>query len=122
MNDHSSTFKAKRDESAKATPGPWIAVRGTEDDPERWCVVSADQFFIAEIQNGRPGDTLETEGANARLIAASPDLLASAKSSVIALRVIPSTLALAGYTLSSEVVKAVILELNAAIEKAEVKA
>lgn len=36
-------------------------------------------FFVAMIDNGAPGDTLETEEANARLVAAAPDLLEALK-------------------------------------------
>lgn len=63
------------------TPGPWVASKGVDDEPDRWCVLTdgGHQYFIAEIHNGAPGDTLETEGANARLMAAAPDLLAACK-------------------------------------------
>ncbi len=67
----------------KHTPGPWKAGKGVEDDETR-CFVTQDiegkpPFLIAEIQNGAPGDCLETEEANARLIAAAPDLLNALK-------------------------------------------
>ena len=63
------------------TPGPWKALKGgtpLDPDPERWCVVTCGPitYCIASIENGAPGDTLETEGANAHLLAAAPDLLA----------------------------------------------
>lgn len=61
------------------TPGPWNAHKGTGGDPER-CYVTQDAplpYMIAEVENGAPGDTLETEWANALLIAAAPDLLAA---------------------------------------------
>jgi hypothetical protein len=61
------------------TPGAWIAVKAdiNGDDPNRWavCVDGDPQYFLATIENGAPGDTLDTEEANARLIAAAPDLL-----------------------------------------------
>lgn len=59
------------------TPGEWVASKGTEDEDERWLVVTEGRlgFHIAEIQNGAPGDTLQTEAANARLIAAAPEML-----------------------------------------------
>ncbi|MGC1273212.1 MAG: hypothetical protein WBC44_05855 [Planctomycetaceae bacterium] len=65
----------------KHTPGPLIAVKGIDDEPERWTVVvdGPKQWLVATIENGAPGDTLETEGANARLFAAAPDLLAACK-------------------------------------------
>jgi hypothetical protein len=63
------------------TPGPWESDRGVDDDETRCFVTQAipgrPKFLIAEIQNGAPGDCLETEVANARLIAAAPDLLAA---------------------------------------------
>lgn len=63
------------------TPGPWKAenadLHGDEDDT-RWSVLTAGQdrdYFVATIENGAPGDTLDTEAANARLIAKAPELL-----------------------------------------------
>lgn len=65
------------------TPGTWIAVNAdiNDSDPNRWsvCVDGEAQYFIATIENGAPGDTLGTEEANARLIAAAPDLLEACK-------------------------------------------
>jgi len=65
------------------TPGPWKSDRGVDDDPTRCFVTQAIQgqpeYVIAEIQNGAPGDCLETEVANARLIAAAPDLLLASR-------------------------------------------
>lgn len=65
------------------TPGPWRWDKGVDDDPTRCFVTQGIQgqpeYVIAEIQNGAPGDCLETEEANARLIAAAPDLLAACK-------------------------------------------
>ncbi|MEP3477988.1 MAG: hypothetical protein ABJZ55_01960 [Fuerstiella sp.] len=66
------------------TPGSWKAIRadihGGDDDPDcdRWAVVAVRgerEYFVAAIENGAPGDTIETEGANARLIAALPEML-----------------------------------------------
>lgn len=69
----------------KHTPGPWSAQQLT---PDRWTIV-ADQgvrrYHIATVENGQPGDTLETEGATARLMAAAPELLACLKEARIAL-------------------------------------
>lgn len=48
------------------------------EDENRWSVLASNtkgDFFIATIENGAPGDTMATEEANARLIAAAPDLL-----------------------------------------------
>lgn len=72
------------------TPGPWIASTGFEDEEDRW-IVTVDggdtgmNYVIAMIHNGAPGDTLETEEANARLFAAAPDLLAALKELTAAL-------------------------------------
>lgn len=63
-----------------ATPGPWVAVSGRESGgSDRWSIVSggATPWLIAVVENGQPGDTLETEACTARLIAAAPDLLAA---------------------------------------------
>ena len=64
------------------TPGPWVAEKADlyGEDPNRWAVLARDPitnraYFIATIENGQPGDCLETEEATARLIASAPDLL-----------------------------------------------
>lgn len=75
------------------TPGMWevipprktgkhwrVAVRRTLHSPKSSHHGKPVQYFIALIHNGAPGDTLETEAANARLIAAAPDLLAALES------------------------------------------
>lgn len=65
---------------AQHTPGPWTARNGIEDDDHlRWGVVQAGPtpYLIAVVENGAPGDTLQTERANAHLIAAAPALLAA---------------------------------------------
>lgn len=63
------------------TPAPWKAATGgvDGDEPLRWVVVTDGdpEYFIAEIQNGEPGDTMATEEANARLFAAGPEMLAT---------------------------------------------
>jgi hypothetical protein len=69
------------------TPGEWEAMPPKKTGG-RWKVGAKGEFggkgsmsgmtahwFLATIQNGRPGDTLETEEANARVMAAAPDLL-----------------------------------------------
>lgn len=74
-DDATSTTESRSPAGGQGfTPGSWLAVKGHDDDPERWAVVvdGPEQFFVAVIENGAPGDTLETEGANARLIAESP--------------------------------------------------
>lgn len=67
--------------SSGHTPGPWSARKADEEDRTRWivCVDGPKPFWVATIENGAPGDTLETEAANARLIAAAPELLKAAK-------------------------------------------
>lgn len=63
--------------TSKHTPGTFVAVKGMEDEPDR-CGVVVDgprQWIVAVIHNGAPGDTMETEGWNAHLFAAAPDLL-----------------------------------------------
>lgn len=62
------------------SPGPWKALRGADDDETRWIVVAAGsdrEYLIATIENGQPGDCLETEGATAQLIAQAPALVAA---------------------------------------------
>lgn len=66
------------------TSGDWKAVQGIDGDETRWGVIqsldgSDEGFCIATIENGAPGDTLDTEAANAHLFAASKELLAVAE-------------------------------------------
>ncbi len=70
------------------TPGKWVAIKGIDDDAERWGVYTEgpQHFHLATIENGAPGDTLETEGHNARLIAAAPALLEALKKAVELIR------------------------------------
>lgn len=67
---------------SKHTPGPWVATKADiyDSDPNRWSVCTSGErgYFIATIENDAPGDTLKTEEANARLIAAAPDLFKAA--------------------------------------------
>lgn len=78
-----SRTAAENESRAQHTPGPWRWDRGLDDDETRCFVTQAvsgqAHYVIAEIQNGAPGDCLETEVANARLVAAAPDLLAALK-------------------------------------------
>lgn len=72
--------------NAKHTPGEFVALPPGKPG-KRWRVAAKGRlgggsmaaaevtWIVATIGNGAPGDTLETEGANARLFAASPDLL-----------------------------------------------
>lgn len=59
------------------TPGPWTTMQGHDGDPTRWIVVQAAEpnYIIAVIENGAPGDFLDTEEANAKLFTAAPDML-----------------------------------------------
>lgn len=65
----------------KYTPGPLRPHKGAGDgddyEPDRWCVVvdGPKPYLVATIENGAPGDCLDTEAGNARLFAAAPDLL-----------------------------------------------
>lgn len=76
---------------AEHTPGEWVAIPPNKVG-KHWRVgvrgklggsgpvSGADVLWdLAVIGNGVPGDTLDTEEANARLIAAAPDLLAAAR-------------------------------------------
>ena len=62
------------------TPGPWIA-KGDDDDPCAWRVGSPDHGGIAYLHDplaAELGRLVELE-ANARLVAAAPQLLAACK-------------------------------------------
>lgn len=68
---------------AAHTPGPWKPVQGNNYDSNQWVIVADhgrdNEWLLAEIEGGRSEDTLDIEAANARLIAAAPDLLALVK-------------------------------------------
>lgn len=57
---------------AKATPGPWEAIKGVEENDDMRCGISAVRgsyrYLVATIENGAPGDFCDTEFANAALI------------------------------------------------------
>lgn len=60
------------------TPGPFVAIKGVDDEEDRWGVYATrpdGQYHVATIENGAPGDTLDTEESNARLFASAPKLL-----------------------------------------------
>lgn len=91
MNDDIDPTAPPAPESArKHTPAPWAVIEDSEEE-SRWLVcatgippayVDATKWkgwIVAEIHNGMPGDSLDTELANARLIAAAPGLLAGIK-------------------------------------------
>jgi hypothetical protein len=64
--------------NAAHTPGPWEAIKGVEQSDDMRCGVAAVRedirYLVATIENGAPGDFCDTEFANARLIAAAPEL------------------------------------------------
>ena len=62
------------------TPGEWKAFI-SKGKRSYVCASSDDNRFwpVAVIKNGKPGDTLDTETANANLISAAPNLLAALK-------------------------------------------
>lgn len=67
------------------TPGPFKAQQGAESEPDRWTIVADNgtmPFLIATIENGQPGDTVETEKYTAQLFAAAPALVAALKKSI----------------------------------------
>lgn len=69
--------------SNQHTPGPWKPLNGAEEGDDLRCAVTAsrgkDDYLVATIENGAPGDFCDTEYANACLMAASPDLLTVAQ-------------------------------------------
>lgn len=88
---------------SKHTPGQWEAIKPKKEG-KHWTVGARGVlggkgaiagalvlWNIAMIDNGAPGDTLDTEEANARLIAAAPDLLAACKAAHALLRKLGGT-------------------------------
>lgn len=59
--------------ASNATDGPLSANKGDEDEPDRWHILKSSEphYLVATIENGAPGDTLDTEESTARLFAAS---------------------------------------------------
>lgn len=77
-------------------------------------------WLIASIDNGAPGDTLDTEAANARLIAAAPTLLAAVEEALDTLTVAIEAIALDPETAAHAVKHHRVLELlRKAIAKAK---
>ncbi len=66
----------------KHTPGPWKALKGHDRESDRWTVVTDGKlnYLVAVIENGQPGDTLETEGHTAAIIAVAPEMYALVES------------------------------------------
>lgn len=62
---------------SKPTTGYFEASKGSEFEPDRWIIQTRSEphYLIATIENGQPGDTLDTEEATAHIFAASKDLL-----------------------------------------------
>ena len=60
--------------SAKHTPGPWCVETGDKDScyAKQWPTIQSDEYEIVGTE-GLYGD-IDTDIANARLIAAAPDL------------------------------------------------
>lgn len=61
------------------TQGPWEPIKGSIPDDDLRCAVVVIRedvaYLVATIENGAPGDICATEYANAKLIAAAPDML-----------------------------------------------
>lgn len=63
---------------SKHTPGPWRI----ENDAPSYCINAGERRHVAMVScytDGTPGNSSSENLANARLIAAAPDLLAAAK-------------------------------------------
>mgnify|MGYP001617764458 CR=1 FL=1 len=58
--------------TAQHTPGPWTV----EPEPDGWSVTT-NVYFLATVYFGHEGPKDTEASANARLIAAAPDLLAA---------------------------------------------
>ena len=60
---------------SKHTPGPWVIRRGASvADSDGFGVAACGGYYNSEID---PADLLKIQAANARLIAAAPDMLAA---------------------------------------------
>jgi uncharacterized RmlC-like cupin family protein len=97
---------------SKHTPGPWTAISsGTAHNEEKHTIRASDGTWIAETIPHQPKGW--SQEANARLIAAAPDLLAELRRTrewVAQYLEIPSHAAAAQYKVSA---------IDAAIAKAE---
>ena len=67
-------------QTGEHTPGPWKVIKGAFEGDDMRCAVVVErggvQYLLATIENGAPGDFCETEEANAKLIASSPEMKA----------------------------------------------
>ena len=87
----------------KHTPGPWFNVAGmveTDDDRADICSCYAAHFGQSRIERSP-----HEEWANARLIAAAPDMLAALKEALHALNGAPNTVGL-HYQIEAAIAKA----------------
>jgi hypothetical protein len=73
----------------KHTPGPWTIEQCRNDDGSRFLTINGQGpwgAWLADVQagniNGKPANVTERHMANARLIAASPDLLSACESAL----------------------------------------
>ncbi len=60
----------------KHTPGPFLPQFNEIEN--RWSIVADNgsrPYLIAVVENGQPGDSLDTEEATAHLLAAAPEML-----------------------------------------------
>ena len=63
----------------KHTNGPWAAIRGIDQDDSHRCGITVRHgeldYLVAIIENGAPGDSCDTEFANAARIVACVNAL-----------------------------------------------
>lgn len=70
---------------SRHTPGTWHPSWEQPDEPNRcgvYAEIDGKEWHVATIENGAPGDTLETEKANAKLMSAAKDLLAACNKAI----------------------------------------
>jgi len=70
--------------TAKHTPGPWVVILSPADDDEFEVVTSNVSMPICQFW--RKGYGVEAHAANARLIAAAPDLLDACRKALYAIK------------------------------------
>lgn len=85
MEDIADRLRSKEGEMAKHTPGPWGAI--TTRKTGRWIIVGGPAGrTLASLPCLATGTLWEEDAANARLIAAAPELLAMLKRAHAVLR------------------------------------